>query len=295
MFVGLSSFDNVYILDRLPMENEKARALRYFNCAGGPSLNAAITFAILAGSGVLFSPLGRNLFSDFIFQECDRFGVRLVDVAMRSDYQTTVASIALSDNGRSRTIWSFSSRPEIDVVAVLAGLDQRPSFLHLDGYYLDNILPVVARAKEMSVPLVLDGGSWKPGTEKLLPECAIVIASEKFVPPNIEKERDVLDYLKALGIRMAAITRGDKSIIGFDAHTSFEIETPRISPVDTLGAGDVFHGAFNWAYFTIQQTFKTALSTAADVAALSCMHYGPRIGVQEYAKRLFNKNVGPSA
>jgi sugar/nucleoside kinase (ribokinase family) len=48
-----------------------------------------------------------------------------------------------------------------------------------------------------------------------------------------------------------------------------------IKAVDTLGAGDIFHGAF--CHYILQQDFPTALSNAAKVAARSCESFGTRL------------------
>jgi sugar/nucleoside kinase (ribokinase family) len=50
--------------------------------------------------------------------------------------------------------------------------------------------------------------------------------------------------------------------------------------VDTLAAGDVFHGALAWMLAAQAQTdggsFRHALAFAAHVAAASCQHFGSR-------------------
>jgi sugar/nucleoside kinase (ribokinase family) len=52
------------------------------------------------------------------------------------------------------------------------------------------------------------------------------------------------------------------------------INVPNIQPTDTLGAGDIFHGAF--CYYILQENFSLALEKAASIAAKSCKYFGTR-------------------
>jgi hypothetical protein len=47
----------------------------------------------------------------------------------------------------------------------------------VDGHHLDLALPVAAAARAAGVPVLLDGGSWKPGLEGLLELVDIALLS----------------------------------------------------------------------------------------------------------------------
>lgn len=53
-------------------------------------------------------------------------------------------------------------------------------------------------------------------------------------------------------------------------------ETPRALVVDTLGAGDILHGAFCWSYLHSGGSFVASLGAAAQVASMSCRYLGTR-------------------
>jgi sugar/nucleoside kinase (ribokinase family) len=73
-----------------------------------------------------------------------------------------------------------------------------------------------------------------------------------------------------------AVTNGPGPIRWRTAEASGEITPPVVNAIDTLGAGDIFHGAFCHA-FAIGQDFPASLAAAAEVAARSCARWGPRI------------------
>lgn len=80
--------------------------------------------------------------------------------------------------------------------------------------------------------------------------------------------------LASLGIAHIAITHGEKPIVYRSGAQNGEIEVPLVPAIDTLAAGDIFHGAFCNAI--LQSDFVTALTLAAEVAAFSCQFFGAR-------------------
>jgi sugar/nucleoside kinase (ribokinase family) len=100
----------------------------------------------------------------------------------------------------------------------------------------------------------------------LLPYVDIAICSEDFKSPV-----DVRDQ----GVSRIAITRGSTSILWSTPESSGELAVRAVEPRDTSGAGDIFHGAFCWAYASGFE-FTKALEYAAEVATESCLHYGTR-------------------
>ena len=72
-----------------------------------------------------------------------------------------------------------------------------------------------------------------------------------------------------------AVTRGALPVIYFDNDTVKEIPVPEVPAIDTLGAGDVFHGAFCY-YYAKGLNFAKALEEAVIVAANSCKYFGTR-------------------
>jgi sugar/nucleoside kinase (ribokinase family) len=120
----------------------------------------------------------------------------------------------------------------------------------------------------------MDGGSWKIGYEAIIPHVNYAICSANFYPPNCRNQKDVFTYLQSLGIANIAITQGEKPIIYQSSTEVGQIDVPKIHSVDTLGAGDIFHGAF--CHYILQHSFIDALSLAAQVASHSCLFFGTR-------------------
>ena len=151
------------------------------------------------------------------------------------------------------------------------------SIVEVDGQYMPLCIAAAKAARELGIPVVLDSGSWKPGMAKLLRSVDTAICSGDFRPPGCHSEDDALEYLVARKIRRVAITRGQRSIRYIDDGSAGEIRlsSPKLRAVDTLGAGDIFHGAYCF-YFAQGLKFFDALAEAARVATFSCRYRGTR-------------------
>src|ERR1700761_7381280 len=104
VFLGRSTLDLLYEISQFPRENTKTMASRFLAQAGGPALNAAITFASLGGSAQLVSAVGRGGWSHAIKAELERFGVRLTDLCDSDDFSPPVSTVAIHSGPGSRTI-----------------------------------------------------------------------------------------------------------------------------------------------------------------------------------------------
>ena len=93
-------------------------------------------------------------------------------------------------------------------------------------------------------------------------------------PPAIADDGEALKKIAKLTPSFLAGTRGPRGTIWLDEHGELQ-ETPAfpVHTVDTLGAGDVFHGAFALA-ITEKQELRQALRFASAAAALKCTRFG---------------------
>ena len=103
----------------------------------------------------------------------------------------------------------------------------------------------------------------------------VAICAERFLPPGASKGSEVFEALRQVGVRRIAITRGERPILYFDGESAGQIDVAKIRAVDTLAAGDIFHGAFSY-FYARADSFVTALEKAGEVATISCKHFGPR-------------------
>ena len=274
LFIGRSTFDLGYACPRYPAENGKLSATHFWSGAGGGALNAAVTARALGSAVRLVTLLGAGPFAAAVRDELRRFDVAFDDHADAAAEVLPVSSIVLVPAAGSRTI--VDQQPS-QVPA------RAPDFARLFGgvelVLTDGFLPALRgtaepQARAQGIPVVLDGGSWKPWSGEILPHVDCAIVSERFRPGG-EEVADVLAAIHALGPTQAAVTRGERPLSWSEGERRGEIVPPQVEALDTLGAGDVFHGAF--CHFVAKgEDFPGALEQAAEVAAQSCRDFGTR-------------------
>jgi sugar/nucleoside kinase (ribokinase family) len=272
IFVGRSTLDIVYGCTRFPEPDGKVDAEVAYVTGGGPALNGAVAFAALGGRARLCSVVGEGVFADRARADIEEYNVELLDAAAGETDVLPVSSVILTGPHRAIVNQPLPERTGGLSAAQLERLFESPSGIVLsDGHLPELALPILRRAREAGVPTALDGGSWKPWTAELLPWIDIAVVSSRFAPPGVT---DVLGFLRERA-GAAAVTAGPGPIRWTAGPASGEIHPPVAAAVDTLGAGDIFHGAFCQA-FAQSRDFSGSLVFAAGIAGRSCTFWGPR-------------------
>lgn len=278
LFVGRATLDAVYSCDQFPSEDTKifARSMRV--APGGPATNAAITHALLGGKALLMTAMGGGPRAVLVRDELDRLAIDLIDLAAGTPYEAPLTTVLVNETSATRTI---VNPPQSE--AVLRAVESwneawgtMPLVVLTDGFHLPETLPLLKACHAKGARICLDGGSWKSGTEELAPLLTAAICSERFaVPGRPANPFAAMEWFAGKGAPFIAITQGPEPILGWERGRRFEIEIERIDAVDTLGAGDVLHGAFCY-HFAIDGEFEPALRKASKLATLSCRGLGIR-------------------
>ena len=308
VFVGLATLDVVHRVSRPPGSNEKVTALRQDVAAGGPAAVAAVVFAALGGHARLVTALGSSAVARIIRAELESRGVEVVDVAPDSPTPPAVSAVTVTDATGERSVTSMDAAAH-DVAAPtdlgrhLAGA----LVVLLDGHHPRLALAAArlarptrshrsarsARSDRETSPeederpvVVLDAGRWRATTAQLLAHVDVAICSADFRAPGTSDAVASAVALLEAGAGAVATTSGGDPVRWWRAAASGTVESgivavPQVAVVDTLGAGDAFHGAFAW--FVIQRPLdddgadvRRSLDSAARVAAFRCTIRGPR-------------------
>jgi sugar/nucleoside kinase (ribokinase family) len=277
LFVGVTSVDVVHLVDRVPEPNEKRPALDLLVTTGGPVTNAAVTFAWLGGAAHVVSALGRHPIADVARGELAAWDVRHTDLAPEHDGPPHTCSVMVTAETGERALVYRGFEPVDTFDITVADLLEDVDVLLVDGHQLPLSIALARRARDRGIPVVLDGGSWREGLDGLLAFVADAVCAETFRPPGCKSSEDALHYLADHGVRRRAVTRGPRPILYESAGGSGEVEVPVVERVvDTLGAGDIFHGAYCYYRISGGGGLRDSLVRAAVVAARSCTSFGPR-------------------
>ena len=275
--IGLPVRDLTFRVN-VPARGSKENATHFDEICGGNALNAAIGIARLGGRASICGPMGdsRETSSRFIFDKMAEEGIETHHLIHMPDLVTPISAIMIDDTGE-RTIVTFRD-PELwkvklpptellleDCAAILTESRCAPFCTEL-----------CAEAVKRGIPVVVDVDRAMSMREGLLTASShLVFSSEPLQETaDVTDDGQALQKLAKLTPSFLAGTRGPKGTIWLNEQGGFE-ETPAfpVHTVDTLGAGDVFHGAFALAV-TEGQELRQALRFASAAAALKCTRFG---------------------
>jgi sugar/nucleoside kinase (ribokinase family) len=292
LFVGLATVDLIYTVDEIPRRNQKISVPGQQISAGGPATNAAVTFAFLGGRAELVSAASSHPLATLIRDDLREHSVRLHDLASGCRTAPPVSSILIHRASGERTVASANAT----VFSEKLGGRFNPQWLRgasvllVDGHYMPLCIAAARAARDRGVRVVLDSGSWKEGMDKLLPLVNIAVCSDDYRPPGCRSIDDVFEFLQARNIRQIAITRSASPIRFSDHNKSGSIAVEKVQSKDTLGAGDIFHGAFCFYSAKPKVSFREALRRSAQVAGFSCRYPGTRAWMREFPSRMADSN-----
>ncbi len=113
----------------------------------------------------------------------------------------------------------------------------------------------------------------------LLPLVDYAICSCNFFPPGCTDSAGAIQHLLDVGVEHVAVTRDGDPILAHADGSLHEVPVMPIQPVDTLGAGDILHGAF--CHYILENDFLRSLERAGEVASLSCTSLGVRAWIEQ--------------
>jgi sugar/nucleoside kinase (ribokinase family) len=276
---GLATLDVVQTVDHVPASDEKLVADALLVAAGGPAANAAVTCALLGGGVRLVTRIGGGAAGAMVAADLAAHSVDVVDLAAPGD-RPPVSTVLVTRGTGERAVVSVNATglaplSGADAAALLPpGVWDGVGVLLVDGHHLDLAMVCAAGARARGVPVVLDGGSWKPGLEGLLRLVDVAVLSADFeVPGSVpagagqvaavglgagqvapgelgagqvaagEVAAGELGAVRALGPYVVAQSHGADPIVVLGDGGLLAVPVPAVAVVDTLGAGDVLHGA----------------------------------------------------
>jgi sulfofructose kinase len=282
--VGLAVSDRVFDVDALPTTAGKhfARGLRHVG--GGPAANGAVTVARLGGRAGFVGCVGDDADGRRIVADLRAEGVATDHVRVVAGVGSPTSAVMVDPAGE-RMIVNFLD----PALQSGAAIDATP-FADADAVLADMRWPVGAlagltAAAARGVPGVLDYDSAPPQDDLPVLTAATHVA---FAAPALAARTRTHDPIEGLR-RAAELTDAWSCVtLGSDGVRWIEDGEPRhlaafeVTAVDTLGAGDVFHGALALELGRgLPEPDAVRLASAA--AALKCTRPGGRDGIPHAA------------
>ena len=233
---------------------------------GGAPANVCAAVARLGGRSALLSQLGDDPFGHKIARALAGCGVELSHLEFTSKASTALAFVSLAENGE-RT-FSFCRKPSADLLYAPEQIDpgwfSQAFALHFCSVSLVDSpmryahLAAITAAREAGAILSFDPNLrfplW-PDREQLrqtvwqfLPLTHILKLSDEELPflTGTEDIEAALPRLFTGDVQLVLYTCGSKGARAYTRTASARARSPKVTAVDTTGAGDGFIGSFLW-------------------------------------------------
>lgn len=287
--VGHAAFDAVFRIDAFPPRPTKVRALQFDESIGGMAANAACAIAALGGKVSYWGPLGEDDIAQRIRSELADAGVDASGAIAIAGARSSHSAIIVDANGERLIISQRGSALEAGADG-LAGRAIDADVALIDVRWDAGAARVARMARDRGIPVVLDGEMGNPALlRRLVPLADHLIFSEpgfaEWLGHGVPMQQvgGHLSVLVAAGARLAAVTHGERGVVFASPGLSGHLPAYPVKAVETLGAGDVFHGSYALA-LAEGADIEPALRFAAAAAALKCRKAGGRAALPTRAE-----------
>lgn len=277
LVAGVAVLDFIFHMDSFPRTAEKYRAKGANITGGGNAANAAVAIARLGGNAILAARTGDDQVAELIISGLQKEAVDTSLIKRFAACRSSFSSIYIDEAGE-RQIMNYRDME----ISMDADWLEKSAPINLGACLADTRWPNGARvameqAAKLGIPGVIDAEA--PVLEaKDAVECASHVAFSA---------QGIRDYTGKQSIEEAAcsaasklegiiyVTDGGNDVVRVKNNQLSRFPTYTIEPVDTLGAGDVWHGAFTLALAEGKDD-PSAIAFANAAAAYKCSRQGGR-------------------
>jgi len=291
---GIAVQDIVMRVENFPAPGSKVAASEFIITGGGCAANAAVAVARLGGRVAFAGPLGgdndhvsNRIVTDLTAEGIDCSG------AVRIDGGTASVSLILLDAQGEKTIATrrgvkLGNALPVDTDRLVADVDA----VLVDNRFPEFVTAVCRAAQARKIPIVIDLDQATKLDDPLLKLGSHVVSSAE----ALHGTTGVADYgagLQRLAEHVSgflAITDGPNGVYWLDHGALHHMPAFKVKAIDSLGAGDAFHGAFTLGLAEGRE-LPDLLRFASATAALKCTHFGGASGapirseVEEFLKK----------
>jgi sugar/nucleoside kinase (ribokinase family) len=279
--------DIVMRVDKFPDPGTKVQSSEFLITSGGQAGNAAVAVARLGGKTSYIGALGdqddevaSTIVKTFAGENIDVSGALRVPGA-RSSVSLILIDAAGEKMIATRRNEGLNEAVPKDAKAAVADLDA----VLLDNRYTNISMPICLAAKARGIPRVLDLDKPEPPDNPLVACSTHVISSAEAMRESTGMA-DLGAALRKYGETykgFLAVTDGPDGVYWLERGEVRHMAAFKVDAIDTLGAGDTFHGAFTFRLVETGDAVE-AMRFAAAAAAIKCLRFGGLMGAPSRAE-----------
>jgi sulfofructose kinase len=275
--IGQSSIDYIGFIEKYPPEDTKCEVSQWHISGGGPVPTALVALSRFGMSTRFMGKIGSDEAGKIIKDGLIKEKINITYLIEQEGAHSQIAFIVVNKNNGKRTIfWSKTTAQPFKKDDLSVSFLDKINFLHLDGYEIELSVEAAYRARQQSIPVMLDAGRMRDDLYNLIPLCDYVVCSEQFsyVFGRNDHETTLSELLK-MGVKTATVTLGVQGSLTASNREKFSHLAYPVDVVDTTGAGDIFHAGYIYGLLK-NWSLKETVSFASAVSALNCRQIGGR-------------------
>ena len=281
--VGAAVLDTLFRVRDMPTGQGKVLPYDMLQIAEGMASSAAYAVHRMGGRVSLWGAVGDDETGNRILRDLTDSGIDTSGMTVAKGARSALSTIIIDDQGE-RLIVPFYDPKLHDNKRSCTADDIAPfDAVLVDVRWPELAFEVLTVARALGKPAILDGDVAPVETlEKLAPAATHIIFSEP-AAERLTGTSDVSAMLPILHARypqtFIAVTAGPAGCYWTEPENStvYFQSTLKIKAVDTLAAGDVFHGTFALAVAEGMES-RAAIQLSSVAAALKCTVFGGRAG-----------------
>ena len=262
--------------------------------SGGSAANSVIALSQLGGRGYYACKVADDELGHFYMKDLRDGGVATID-GTYLDKGDTGRCVVLVTPDSDRTMCTYLGiSGNLSVHEVEAHALQASKWFYTEGYLVTSdtargaAIEARKAAEHAGVKTALSLSDpnmvkfFKDGLMEMIGDGVDLIFANEEEAMGMAESTDLNEaaaYLKTIS-KEFAITRGPKGALVFDGQELIEIDPVKVKPVDTVGAGDMFAGAFLYG-LTQGWSHKRAGDLASATSAKLVTSLGPRLPKEE--------------
>jgi sulfofructose kinase len=288
--LGHAALDRIYSVETIPRAATKVRASAYREVGGGMASNAACAIARLGGRVAFWGRAGDDAAGAAIAQEFAAYGVDASAFRRLPGCRSSQSAIVVDARGERLIVSHHGDVPD-DASWLPVDKVREAGAVLADVRWPAGARTLFGAARKAGVPRVLDADVADGSViDELVRLADHVVFSEHGLSrwaPLAEQATDAQrlaalerawSAMRARGDACAcAVTCGEAGSWWLMRDGPLHVPAPAIDAIDTLGAGDVFHGAYALA-LAEGRDVAAAARFATLAAAIKCTRAGGRAG-----------------
>jgi ribokinase len=285
--VGSLNVDLTYRVDSLTRPGETVKAKSVATSFGGKGANQAVAAARAGAMTTLFGAVGDDEHGKHYREHLAGCNVDTAPVLTFIGEPTGTAMICVDDAGENSIVVHLGANLKPSAEDAIAALSKAGPF---DAALFQLEMPdelVLCAAKFMrsrGVTTFLNPSPWRPGIVGACADFDVVILNELECAnllgnddPDIASMGEAL--LSVTCAQVVVVTQGADPTIAFSkSGETLMLAPPAVVPVETVGAGDTFTGAFA-AEWLRTGSLRSAVAFANQAAALSTQRHGAQTAI----------------